>query len=105
MAAEFRQRGIGEFWQMARRQAWLILLPTIAIGVAVAFIVFKLPDMFESKTSLTLKPPTISNDVVHPLSEEDLSQRLQTMNQEILSRSTLEPMVAKYKLFEPEKAG
>lgn len=104
MAVEFRQRTPGEFLAMFTRQKWLILLPTLAVGVAVAYVVTKLPDMYESKTSLTLKPPQISEKVVQSLTEDDLSQRLQTMNQEILSRSTLEPMVSKYKLFERERS-
>jgi uncharacterized protein involved in exopolysaccharide biosynthesis len=40
---------------------------------------------------------------VQSLTEEDLTQRLQTIKQEVLSRSSLEPMVAKYKLFELER--
>lgn len=104
MAVDFRQRTPGEFLAMFKRQKWLILLPTIAVGLAVGYVVTKLPDMYESKTSLTLKPPQISEKVVQSLTEDDLSQRLQTMNQEILSRSTLEPLVGKYKLYEREKA-
>jgi uncharacterized protein involved in exopolysaccharide biosynthesis len=104
MAVDFRQRTPGEFLAMFARQKWLILLPTIAVGIAVGYVVTKLPDMYESKTSLTLKPPQISEKVVQSLTEDDLSQRLQSMNQEILSRSTLEPMVSKYKLYEREKA-
>jgi polysaccharide biosynthesis transport protein len=104
MAVDFRQRTPGEFLAMFARQKWLILLPTIAVGLAVGYVVTKLPDMYESKTSLTLKPPQISDKVVQSLTEDDLSQRLQTMNQEILSRSALEPMVSKYKLYEREKA-
>jgi succinoglycan biosynthesis transport protein ExoP len=103
MPAEFRQRKPGEFLQMFKRSKWHIMLPTLAVGIAVAYVVIKLPDMYESKTLLTLKPAQISTKVVESLTEEDLSQRLQTMNQEILSRSTLEPMVSKYKLFESEK--
>lgn len=103
MAVDFRQRTPGELLAMFKRQKWLILLPTIAVGLAVGYVVNKLPDMYESKTSLTLKPPQISDKVVQSLTEDDLSQRLTTMNQEILSRSTLEPMVSKYKLFEQER--
>ncbi len=104
MAVEFRQRTAGEFLQMFKRRKWHILLPTIALGLAVGYVVWKLPDMYESKTSLTLKPPTISSIIVKDMTEDDLSQRLQSMNQEILSRSTLEPMVGKYKLYERERA-
>ncbi|NJM52553.1 MAG: hypothetical protein HC846_03620 [Blastocatellia bacterium] len=104
MAVDFRQRTPGELLAMFTRQKWLILLPTIAVGLAVGYVVSKLPDLYQSKTTLTLKPPQISDKVVQSLTEDDLSQRLQSMNQEILSRSNLEPMVGKYKLFEREKA-
>lgn len=104
MAVDFRQRTPGELLAMFGRQKWLIILPTIAVGLAVAYVITKLPSMYESKTTLTLKPPQISDKVVQSLTEDDLSQRVQTMNQEILSRSNLEPMVSKYKLFENERA-
>lgn len=104
MSVEFRQRSAGEIIQMLKRRKWHILLPTIAVGLAVAWVVWKLPSVYESTTFLTVKPPTIPDKVIQPLSDEDLSQSLQTINQDVLSRSSLEPMIAKYKLFEPEKA-
>ena len=105
MSVEFRQRSAGEIVQMVKRRKWLIILPTFAIALAVGWVVWSLPSFYESTTFLTLKPPTISEKVVQSLSDEDLSQRLQ-INQSgsVLSRSSLEPMVAKYKLFEMEKA-
>ncbi|HEX9962189.1 MAG TPA: Wzz/FepE/Etk N-terminal domain-containing protein, partial [Pyrinomonadaceae bacterium] len=103
MAVEFRQKSMGEIIRMLKRRKWLILLPMLAVALAVTFVVVKLPSIYESTTLLTLKPPTISEKIVQSLSEEDLSQQLQTINQEVLSRSSLEPMIAKYKLFETEK--
>lgn len=105
MAIEFRQKSMGEIIRMVKRRKWLVLLPTLAVALAVAYVVSKLPSIYESTTLLTLKPPTISEKVVQSLSDEDLSQQLQTINQEVLSRSSLEPMIAKYKLFEMEKEG
>ena len=104
MSVEFRQRSVGEILGMFRRRVWYILLPTLAVGIAVSWVVWKLPNIYESRTVLTLKPPTISQSVVRPLSEEDLSQRLTTISQEVLSRSMLEPMIAKYNLFQSERA-
>lgn len=103
MNAEFRQRSLGEYAKMLKRRKWLIILPIITLTVAVGYVVYKLPSMYESTSLLTLKPPTISPMVVQSLSEEDLSQRLQTISQEVLSRSSLEPMVLKYKLYEAER--
>lgn len=103
MSVEFRQRTAGEFARMLKRRKWLIILPIITMTAAIGYVVYKLPSVYESKTLLTVKPPTISDKVVQSLTDEDLTQRLQTINQEVLSRSSLEPMVAKYKLFELER--
>ncbi len=103
MSVEFRQRTAGEFIKILKRRKWLILLPVITMTVAIGYVVYRLPSVYESKTLLTVKPPTISEKVVQSLTDDDLTQRLQTINQQILSRSSLEPMIAKYKLFQLEK--
>jgi polysaccharide chain length determinant protein (PEP-CTERM system associated) len=103
MSVEFRQRTAGEFIKMLKRRKWMILLPVLTMTAAIGYVVYRLPSVFESKTLLTVKPPTISEKVVQSLTDDDLTQRLQTINQQILSRSSLEPMIAKYKLFELEK--
>jgi polysaccharide chain length determinant protein (PEP-CTERM system associated) len=103
MSVEFRQRSIGEYLGMLKRQRWLILLPTITMTIAIGYVVYKLPSLYESTTLLTVKPPTISTNLVQALTNEDLSQRLQAINQEVLSRSTLEPMVTKYDLYKAER--
>ncbi len=103
MAVEFRQRSLNDFWRALKRRKWLILLPIITMAGAVGYVVYKLPSVYESTTVLTVKPPTIPNTVVQPLSTTDLIQRIETINQEVLSRTALEPMISKYKLFELER--
>jgi polysaccharide chain length determinant protein (PEP-CTERM system associated) len=104
MSVEFRQRKPGELIAMLKRQKWLILLPTIALTIAIGYVVYRLPSIYESTSLLTVKPPTISSSLVQALSTEDLSQRLTTINQEVLSRSSLEPMIQKYDLYKQERA-
>lgn len=104
MSVEFRQRKPGELVGILKRQKWLILLPTITMTAAIGYVVYKLPSIYESTSLLTVKPPTISSNLVQALTNEDLSQRLQTINQEVLSRSSLEPMVQKYDLYKIERA-
>lgn len=104
MSVEFRQRKPGELIAMLKREKWLILLPAITMTAAIGYVVYRLPSIYESTSLLTVKPPTISSNLVQALSTEDLSQRLSTINQEVLSRSSLEPMVQKYDLYKPERA-
>lgn len=103
MSVDFRQRSAGDFWRMLKRRKWLILMPVVTMTLAIGYVVYQLPSVYESKTILTVKPPTISEDVVKSMTNADLSQRIETINQEVLSRTSLEPMIAKYKLFELER--
>lgn len=89
---------------MLKRQKWLIILPMITLTAAIGYVVYRLPSVYESTSLLTVKPPTISSNLVAPVSREDLSQRLSTINQEVLSRSSLEPMILKYDLYKAERA-
>lgn len=104
MGIEFRQRSAGDFAKIINRRKWHILLPTIAVFAAFVWVVASLPDYFESKTSLTLKAPSISEKVAPSLTDQDLSDRLLSINQIVLSRSALEPVINKYDLFPEERA-
>lgn len=101
--SEFRQRSMGEWAAILKRRKWMIILPMITLTSAVGYVVYNLPSIYESTSLLTVKPPTISSNLVQPLTNEDFSQRLQTINQEVLSRSSLEPMVMKYDLYRSER--
>lgn len=103
MSVEFRQRSLGEFIEAFKRRKWLIILPVLTMTLAIGYVVYKLPSIYESKTVLTVKDPTISEKVVNSLSDSDVSQRIDSINTEVTSRNSLEPMIAKYKLFEREK--
>ncbi|MEJ7622778.1 MAG: hypothetical protein WKF34_02175 [Pyrinomonadaceae bacterium] len=104
MSVEFRQKKPGEIIAILKRNKWMILLPMLTLTVAIGYVVHKLPSIYESKSLLTVKAPTISSNLVESLSTEDLSQRLSTISQEVLSRSSLEPMVQKYDLYKTERA-
>src|ERR1043165_4635822 len=103
MRVEFRQRKPGETAAMLKGEKWLILLPMITVTAAIGYVVYRLPSIYESTSLLTVKPPTVSSNLVQSLSTEDLSQRLPTISQEVLSRSSLEPMILKYNLYRQER--
>ena len=103
MSVEFRQRTPGELARMVWRRKWLIALPTAAVAVAVAAVVWRLPNVFESTTLLTVRPATISTSAMPQLSESDLSIRINNISQEVTSRSTLEPMIQRYDLYLSER--
>ena len=103
MSVEFRQRKPGEYARILWRRKWLIAIPSVVIALAVAWVVWKLPNVYESTTLLTVRPPSISPSIVPQLSGDDLSHRINSIGQEVVSRSSLEPLIQKYNLYALER--
>ncbi|HKR59903.1 MAG TPA: GNVR domain-containing protein [Pyrinomonadaceae bacterium] len=103
MSVEFRQRTPGEYAKIAWQRKWLIILPTIAIAAAVAWAVYRLPDVYESSTLIVVTPSTLPTSVVPNISEDTITRQLSGITQVVTSRSSLEPLVAKYELYQTER--
>ena len=99
MSVEFRQRSMSDYVAILKRRKWNILLPTAAIGLAFWYVASGLPDLYESTTLLTIKTPAISEKVAPSLTDNNVSERIQAIGQNVLSRTSLEPLVAKYDLY------
>ena len=104
MSIQFRQRTPGEYGKIVRKRKWLILLPAIAIAMAVAIVVIQLPDLYQSSTLIVVKPSTLPNSVVPTVTEDSLTREINSIAQVVTSRSSLEPLIEKYDLYKTEKA-
>ncbi|PYS90191.1 MAG: hypothetical protein DMF64_15515 [Acidobacteria bacterium] len=102
MSVEFRQRTPSEYGRILWRRKWLIVLPALAISFAIAIVVWRLPDVYQSTTLLTVKPSSVPSTIAPQLSDEDLTLRLNNISLEVLSRSTLEPLIISYGLYAAE---
>src|SRR5437667_5071008 len=103
MSVEFRQRAAGEYVKTAWKRKWLIILPAIAVASAVAWVVYRLPDVYESSTLIVVKPSTLPTGVVPQLSDDNLTRQLTSIAQVVTSRSSLEPLLVKYDLYRVER--
>ena len=103
MSVEFRQRKPSEYLKILRRRKWLVILPTIAVTAAVAYVVLRLPDVFESTTLIVVRPSNLPQGVVPQQSEDTITRQLTAINQVVASRSSLEPLVDRYELYKAER--
>jgi polysaccharide chain length determinant protein (PEP-CTERM system associated) len=103
MSVEFRQRKPGEYAKILQRRKWLVILPAIAITVAVAYVVYRLPDVYQSTTLIVVKPSTLPRSVVMTNTEDNLTRQLTSISQVVASRSSLEPLVNTYELYRTER--
>ena len=88
------QLTVTEVRRVVRKRGWI--LPVCAVGCAAlsALVATRLPKKYMSQTVLVSKPPAVP---------EDLSQRLASMKEQILSRPRLEPVVEKLDLYHADR--
>lgn len=103
MSAEFRQRRPSEYLRILRRRKWLLILPMIAVTTAVIYVVYRLPDVYESTTLIVVKSSNLPNSVVPTVTEDSITRQLASISQVVTSRSQLEPLVKKYELYRVER--
>ena len=103
MSVEFRQRKPGEYGRILWKRKWLIILPAIVVSFAVAIVVWRLPNVYQSSTLLTVRPSNIMQGIVPQMSDDDLTIRINAIGQLVFSRSSLEPLIKTYNLYAAER--
>src|SRR5579864_5277733 len=89
--------------RVLRKRWWILPICLVGCtGIALALVKF-LPKQFTSETLVLIRQPTVPMDVVKPVVTEDLNQRLASMQEQILSRSRLEPIVEKFNLYASDR--
>jgi polysaccharide chain length determinant protein (PEP-CTERM system associated) len=82
------------------RRRWILIVALTVLGPPFAYGISKLlPNRYKSQTLVLVSQPTVASDLVKPVDTSDMSQRLSSMQQQILSRSRLEPIIRQYGLF------
>lgn len=82
------------------RRRWVLIVVLTVIGPPLAYGVSRLlPSRYKSQTLVLVQPPTVSSKIVEPVDTIDISQRLASMQQQILSRTRLEPIIRQFGLY------
>ena len=61
-----------------------------------------MPNRFKSTTLVLVEQPSVPTDFVKPVDTTDINERLASMQQQILSRTRLEPLIHQYGLFQSD---
>jgi polysaccharide chain length determinant protein (PEP-CTERM system associated) len=82
------------------RRRWRLIVVSALVGPLLAYGASRLfSDRYKSQTLVLVEEPTVSADLVKPTDTSDMSQRLSSMQSQILSRSRLEPILRQFGLF------
>ncbi len=82
------------------RRRWILIFILALVGAPLAYGVSRfLPNRYKSQTIVLVQPPNVPTSIVPDMETVGLNQRLATMQQEILSRTRLEPIIRQFGLF------
>jgi polysaccharide chain length determinant protein (PEP-CTERM system associated) len=88
-----------DYTGILRRRVWLLIVPAVVLSVAAYLVSMRIPNRYESVTSVLIEEQRISDSIVKPILNGDSSQKLTTMKERILSRTRLQPIVERFGLF------
>ena len=91
-----------DYVDILRRNVRWIIGPAFAGIVISTVIAFLLEDTYESRAMIRIVPQQISGEIVHSISSQDVTERVQSMAQTILSRSTLTNLITTYSLYKDD---
>ena len=99
-----RTLGLEDYTSILRRRWWIIAVPAAILPI-VAFAASYLVDpQYLSQTLVLVVQQKVPDNYVKPVIAEDLTGRLASMREQILSRSRLEPIITRFNLFTGQKA-
>jgi polysaccharide biosynthesis transport protein len=93
-----------DYWAIACRRRWWILLPVFLTWAAVWGISWLLPSTYQSEALILLEQQNVPNQYVVPNVTASVQDRLQTISQQVLSRTRLQAIVDRFHLY-PEPHG
>jgi len=82
------------------RRRWVLIAVLALIGPPLAYGVSRLlPAKYKSQTLVLVERPTVSPDIIREIDSTNISERLASMKQQILSRTRLEPIIRQFGLY------
>src|SRR5882757_11334108 len=89
----------GRYLGLLRRRRWYLILPFFVGWVVVFGASWFLPSVYRSGTAILVEQPTVSQQYVVSNVASDLQSRLDSLTQQVLSRTRLLRIIEKLNLF------
>src|SRR5499426_9752 len=89
--------------RIIKDRIWVLLVPFAIISAATALVVHTLPDRYRSETVILVVPQRVPEEYVRSTVTTRIEDRLQSLVQQILSRTRLERIVRDFDLYAKER--
>jgi polysaccharide biosynthesis transport protein len=95
---------IADYLDIARRRKWWIILSTLTVFIVSMVVAFRLKNVYRAETTILVDSSQVPNNYVAPVVSTDISSRLTTLQQQVLSPTRLKRLVEAEGLY-PDPSG
>ncbi len=92
-------RGVDEYWAVIRRRKWWIIGPLFFGWLLVFLSAWIIPAQYTSEAVILIEPQKVPDNYVMPNVHVDMDERLETITQQVLSRSRLLGIINRFHLY------
>jgi polysaccharide chain length determinant protein (PEP-CTERM system associated) len=100
---ENRELSMDDYLAMLRRRLKVILVPALLAPLAGFAISYLFPAKYTSQSLVLVEGQRVPAGIVQSVITEDLTERVATLQQQVLSQSSLQPMIERTGLLKPEQ--
>ena len=88
-----------DYLGIVKRRWYIVLLPILIVPIVAWILSFLVHPQYISQTLVLVEEQTVPDNYVKPVVTEDLDERLASMKEQILSRSSIQPIIEQFNLF------
>jgi polysaccharide chain length determinant protein (PEP-CTERM system associated) len=93
---------IHDYIEIILRRLWYIIIPLVVIMVGASIYALTSPKEYRASTLILVTPQKVPETFVRPTVTSKIEDRLQSISQEIMSRTRLEQVISELKLYSGE---
>jgi len=90
---------LADYWGIVRRRFWWVAVPLFLCWVVVWGLSWRLPPVYQSEALILVEQQKVPENYVVPNVTVSLQDRLQSMTQQILSRTRLQTTIDRFHLY------
>jgi polysaccharide chain length determinant protein (PEP-CTERM system associated) len=93
---------VHDYVEILLRRIWYIIIPTVVIFIGAIIYAYHAPKEYRATTLILVTPQKIPEAFVRATVTSTIGERLQSISQEIMSRTRLEQIISELKLYQEE---
>jgi len=92
-----------DYLTILKRCWWIVGIPTMVCPVLAVVATMYIPAQYVSQAGIQIGQQKVSNSLVAAVVSEDINSRLASINQQINSRSSIQPIIEKFGLYSDQR--